>query len=508
MQFSQSNKLRLVSVLLASAIVYMDSSIFSIALPEMQRYFKTSEANITWVINAYILARATLVFVVGKLGDFWGHRKLLMLNLWLFLFSSVAACMPISLILLLILRGMQGIHASFIFVSAMTILTTSFSPQSRGRVVGLMLSVGLMSMALGPVLGGILAGLLSWRVIFVFNALIAFLSILIFPRGEGGIEMRAQPFAFDWVGVLISILFTVSANIAFKAFDFTHGFTSGALFLLAVCSGIAFYYHETRHKNPLVDFTLFRKPLVYTGCLVASLMHVTVWLTVFLTFLFQNYFGFSALKCGLLLAPMFIVGIASSNLAGYLVDHYGARLPLLLATGGSSMGIASALFLFKTPNYLELLPLLLLTGFGMTMVSGPVRVSILSSMNAEQHGMANSLLTGFRSITSVIVFALMSGAFTYLNRLFIAKQLQAELPMLGADRLHKLQLALLHHQQVQNLLKTFSESKQVMIQHGLVVAYHHAFCALLAMILIAPVSAFLLTYIKMKKTILEEPVHG
>ena len=195
---------------------------------------------------------------------------------------------------------------------------------------------------------------------------------------------------------------------------------------------------------------------------------------------------------------MLIVGIIASNLAGYLVDHFGVRLPLLLATSVSSLGIISALFLFRTPSYFSLLPLLLCTGFGMTMVSGPVRVSILSRTRLEQHGMANSLLTGCRSIISVIVFALMGAVFFNLNRYFIAMGLHAKFPSLVPDVVQALQEGLSHQHQTADVLQQFPEAMQMSIQQVSATAYHHAFHHLLLIMLIAPLSALWLTLTKIK----------
>ena len=289
---TQSNRLLFFALLLATSIVYMDNTVFSIAMPAMQRYFKTSETAIIWVINSYVLARAALVFIAGKLGDCWGHKRLLIINLLLFLLTSAVACFPMPLTELVLLRAVQGINGSFIFITAMSVLTTTFPKQERGRALGLMVSVGLMSMALGLVIGGFLTAWLSWRMVFVFNSIVAVFALLLFPRSMPVGVTHKQSTSFDYIGMLISVVFTLSANIAFKQFDFQYWMISGALFLLALCSGIAFYHYEVRCKNPLVDFTLFQKSYVYTGCCVAALMHVTVWLTVFLIFLFSKLFWF------------------------------------------------------------------------------------------------------------------------------------------------------------------------------------------------------------------------
>lgn len=483
----------LIGVALAFVIVYIDITILSVALPTIRSFFHTSSAHALWVVNIYALSRATLVFASGRISDVVSHIKTFVMGLLLFLVASLICAISPHINTLIAGRCLQGIGATFIFTAGMSAVTSTISKEKRGRIIGSLLSLSLLSMAIAPIVGGLIIRYLSWPWIFYINLFIGGVSLLLISPLYRLSAPTTHKSRLDWWGFLFISVFVLASNIAFQN-AIGWGFESPLFYILCIAAILAlvtFIKIELTVKSPLVDLQLFLQPFFTAGCVIAALTQVSTWLILFLGLLLQYGLHYTAWEAGYLLTPLLAVGLLSANLGGWLVDHYGVKPPLVIGTGALLTGLICTLCLFQHLTYARLLPLLILGGLGIFMVNGPIRATLLNHSPKHQYGMVNATLTGLRGIMSAIGFAALSSVLSRVERNQINTQLKQIVPHLSSYSHQTLERLVSHTQTSQHLLDGFSTKTQNLIQHIILHAYLSGFFWMLVLLTILIFIAFL-----------------
>ena len=162
-------RLVLATTILASSLAFIDGSVVNVGLPAIGQSLKGSAADLSWVINAYLLPLSALILFGGALGDRFGRRRLLNFGVSLFALGSAACALAPTLGWLCLARALQGIGAALLLPNSLAILGTAFEGAPRGRAVGVWSAAGAVASALGPVLGGWLIDKVGWPAIFLIN---------------------------------------------------------------------------------------------------------------------------------------------------------------------------------------------------------------------------------------------------------------------------------------------------------------------------------------------------
>ena len=166
-------QLVLAATILASSLAFVDGSVVNVGLPVIGRSLSADPGALPWLINAYLLPLSALLLLGGAAGDRFGRRRLLIIGVALFAVASIACALAPNLIVMLLGRFVQGIGAAVLMPNSLAILGQSFSGAAKGRAIGIWASVGAIAGAVGPVLGGWLIDLGSWRGIFLLNVPLA-----------------------------------------------------------------------------------------------------------------------------------------------------------------------------------------------------------------------------------------------------------------------------------------------------------------------------------------------
>src|SRR6266700_1097118 len=172
-------RLVLATTILASSLAFIDGSVVNVGLPAIGRSFHAGAIGLQWVVNAYLLPLSALLLLGGAAGDRYGRRRLLITGVLLFGIASLACAVAPTLILLLLARFMQGASAAMLMPNSLAILGQTFAGEAKGRAIGIWAAAGAAAGAIGPVLGGWLIDLGSWRAIFLLNVPIAAAAILL-----------------------------------------------------------------------------------------------------------------------------------------------------------------------------------------------------------------------------------------------------------------------------------------------------------------------------------------
>ncbi len=402
----------LAAVMLGTILGPIDASIVNVVLPGIAKSFSASLAEAQWVPMLYLVTAGSLVLFFGRLGDLWGYRRVFLLGLLGFVAASALCAAAPSLHALVGFRGLQGLAAGMISSVPLAILTGTYPAADRGRVIGLFAGSISVGLAVGPSLGGFLAGAFGWRAVFLVNlpvglAAFAFARrVLPNLRGEPG--RIDAPGALTILGALSMFLFSVN-RIQQNGVDAV----AAALLAAAVLLGSAFVAIERRAAQPLLDLHLFRSAPLGLGCLAAVLNFMAQYVVVFVTpFFLSRVLHEGPARVGLVLTAFPLTVFAVAPFAGALSDRIGT---VTLAAGGSSVCALACLLFAARPEDGGTLPVVLglaLFGVGTGTFQSPNNSAVMGSAPREHLGVVSSLLGTSRSVGMVLGVAA-AGAVLY-----------------------------------------------------------------------------------------------
>ncbi|MFI2258861.1 MFS transporter [Streptomyces tubercidicus] len=399
-------------------IVSLDNTILNVALPSIQHDLNASVAGMQWTIDAYTLVLAALLMLAGSTADRLGRRRIFMIGLVVFAAGSLLCSLAPSLEWLVVFRMVQAVGGSMLNPVAMSIITNTFTePRERARAIGAWGGVVGISMAAGPVIGGLLVQSVGWRSIFWINvpigALALFLTLRYVPESRAPRPRRVDP-----IGQLLVIGLLGSLTYAIiEAPD--AGWTSPeilAFVLVALASLAGLVRYERRRREPLIDLRFFHSAPFSGATVVAVCAFAALAGFLFINTLYlQNIRGLSALDAGLYMLPMAGMTLIFAPVSGRLVGSRGPRLPLLLA--GTAMAASGLLFaaFHAQSTYPLMFTGYVLFGIGFGLVNAPITNTAVSGMPRTQAGVAAAVASTSRQIgqslgVAVIGAVLASGA--------------------------------------------------------------------------------------------------
>jgi EmrB/QacA subfamily drug resistance transporter len=394
-------------------IVALDSTIVNIALPSLRADLGVSVSALQWVLDAYTLVLASLLILSGSTADRVGRRRTFQTGLALFTAGSLLCSVAPGLGWLIAFRMVQAVGGSMLNPVAMSIITNTFTePRERARAIGVWGGVVGLSMALGPVLGGVLVAGLGWRSIFWINVPIGVAAIvlaaLFVPESKA-----ARPRRIDPAGQVLVLLLLASVTYAIiegPAAGWRSPLIVGC-FALGLTSLVSLLAYESRRVEPLLDLHVFRSVPFSGATLIAVCAFGALGGFLFLNSLYlQDVRGLSALHAGLYTLPMALLTAVVAPLSGRMVGARGPRLPLILA--GSAIALAMlplTRLTADTPVWL-LFGSYALFGFGFGMVNAPITNTAVSGMPRAQAGVAAAIASTSRQVGTALGVAVVGAA--------------------------------------------------------------------------------------------------
>ncbi|MFE2169210.1 MFS transporter [Streptomyces sp. NPDC059447] len=386
-------------------IVSLDNTVLNVALPTMRTELDASVAGMQWTIDAYTLVLASLLMLMGSTADRIGRRKVFVTGLVLFTAGSLLCSLAPGLEWLIAFRMVQAVGGAMLNPVAMSIITNTFTdPAQRARAIGVWGAVAGISMAAGPLIGGLLVDSVGWRSIFWVNLPIGLLALVLTLRHIP--ESRAaRPRRPDPVGqVLIMVLLGCVTYGIIEAPS--AGWSSPVIVgcaLVSVVALVGLLVYEPRREEPLIDFRFFRSVPFSGATVIAVSAFASMAGFLFLNTLYlQDVRKLDALNAGLYMLPMAAMTLVIAPLSGRLVGSRGPRLPLLIA--GSAMGASGLLFaVFRGETSTPLLFTgYVLFGIGFGMVNAPVTNTAVSGMPRSQAGVAAAIASTSRQTGSTL----------------------------------------------------------------------------------------------------------
>ncbi len=392
------------------ALVQLDVTIVNVALPRIGSDLGTSVAGLQWVVDAYALVFAALLLTAGFLGDRFGAKRLYFGGLGLFALASLCCGLAATAGTLIVGRALQGIGAAAMLPSSLALLNQASGHDAKLRAwaVGWWTAAGSITIAAGPIVGGLILGAASWRAIFLVNLPICALGAWLTSRVPDTDRTNGKR-GFDPLGQILGIVALgalVGAVIETKPLGLTHPLVLAG-FALGVAAALAFVAVETKASTPMLPLGLFRAP-GFAACIIyGTVVNLTYYGIVFVLSLYlQRGLGYGAVATGFAYLPLTATFFAVNVLSGTLVGRFGSRPSMVWGAVVDAIGFALLLRLsLGSPYAAMLLPFALIPA-GMGTGVPAMTTAILAGTAKEMSGIASAVLNAARQAGGALGVAL------------------------------------------------------------------------------------------------------
>jgi EmrB/QacA subfamily drug resistance transporter len=387
---------------LSVLLVSIDNTIVNVALPSIGRQLRATTSGLQWVVDGYTLAFASLLLFGGALGDRFGRRRLLRIGLVLFAATSVLASLAGTVAELVAARAAMGVAAAAVFPATLALLVSAFPDRrERATAIGIWSAVSGLSVAVGPVSGGVLLEHFWWGSVFLVNV-----PLVVLALAAGGVvlsesaEVRQR--RLDLPGAVTSV-----AGVALLVWTTIeapgHGWGSAATvagYGAAAAVVAVFVVHELRAAQPMLDLRLFSDRRVSVGSAAIALAFFALFGFIFLiTQYFQDVRGYDTLTAGLATLPFALVIGATSPLAIVLMRAVGTTRVVALGLGTMAAGFATAAGSTLDSAYWgRIVVAMVLMAAGLGLVSGPATEAVMGALRGEHAGAGSAVNDTVREV--------------------------------------------------------------------------------------------------------------
>jgi EmrB/QacA subfamily drug resistance transporter len=406
----RKKRLTLACMCFALFMVMLDSTVVNLALKTIQLKMGATFSEVQWIVDAFVLALASLLLTGGTLGDLFGRRKAFIGGLALFTGGSVLCALAPSTSFLIGARVVQGVGGALMLPSTLSIITNTFpDPRERARAIGMWAGISGLALAIGPLIGGTLVDRFDWQSIFWINVpigVVALVMALLFVPESSDRAGRN----LDLPGQIMAVIGLVALTYAFIEAN-TYGWTSARIVSCFVVSAVAlglFLVVELRGRTPLLQLKFFRNGTFSGANLVGVIVSFAFFGVIFFLSLFmQEVQGYSPTQAGALQLPATLGIMVAAIVSGRIVGRIGARLPItigLLMTGTALLALTS---LEPNTGYASFWYWLLLMGVGNGLIMSPMTTAIMGTVPAARAGMASATSNTMRQVGSVFGIAVL-----------------------------------------------------------------------------------------------------
>jgi DHA2 family multidrug resistance protein len=444
------------SVMLATFMVVLDSSVANVALPHIAGSLSASTDESTWVLTSYLVANAIMLPASGWIARRIGRARLLLLSILLFTLASLLCGMALTMPMLIVARVLQGIGGGGMQPLAQSILLESFPPRQHGTAMAAYGMGVIVAPIIGPTLGGWITDSYSWRWIFYVNLPIGILALIMVNLYVEDPPYLRKAFtgAIDYLGFSLMALWLGTLQLVLDKGQEADWFKAPWICWTAAVSAlalVAFIVRELTDHDPIVQLRIFRDRNFAVGTLITCAYGFILYgATAMLPLFLQTLMGYSALQSGLSVSPRGLGSMASMLVVGVLVRKIDARY--LMAFGFVLLGISTWMLgnISLEIGMSSIIMPNILNGFAMGFIFVPLTTVTLSRLRKQEMGNAAGIYNLVRSIGGSIGIAtvmamLTRGSQTHQNTLagdvglgsptagMLARGLQARLYSQGAD---------------------------------------------------------------------------
>ena len=404
----------LIATILGSSMGFIDATAVNVALPAIGRDLHADSATLAWVVEGYGLFLAAFILVGGALGDRFGRRKVYVGGVTTFALGSLVCAFARSGIELEAARCLQGFGAAILTPGSLAIISAHFSGEKRGEAIGTWSAFAAMTGALGPLLGGWLTQVVSWRAVFLVNIPLAFMvaavSVMRVPESRN--EEHAP---VDFFGALLATGALGAITYGLIAIQNAAGSRNAAPSILTgLCLCAAFVVWEARAVHPMLPLGLFRERSfalanLYTFFLYAALGASMFFIPIYL----QTAHAYTPTAAGAALLPTILVISLASRWTGKFTSRIGPRLPLAAGAGLAATAFAGYALIGSAGSYwITFFPAAVLLGIAASLFVAPLTTTVMNALEASHAGLASGINNAVARVAGLLAIAVLGTALT------------------------------------------------------------------------------------------------
>ncbi|HJA03336.1 MAG TPA: MFS transporter [Candidatus Microbacterium stercoravium] len=394
--------------ILASFVSFLDGTIVNVALPAIDRELGGGLATQQWVVDGYLITLGALMLLAGSVSDAIGRALVLRIGLVGFGVASIAIALAPDPLILVIARLVQGAAGAFLVPSSLALITSTFSGPAQAKAIGTWTSFTTGAMVIGPLIGGLLVDLASWRFAFLINV-VPIAATLWMLRGTRD-PQRLPDARIDVPGAVLCTLGL--GGIVYALIEQPRlGWAHPAIVGTAIGGALVFALFLVRQRTaraPLLPLDLFRVRNFWVGNVATTFVYAGLSLNGFVLAIYlQQGAGLSATLAGLASLPVTILMILLSSRVGALAGRWGARA--FMAVGPVMMAIGSAMLLLVGPAFdywWQVLPGMIVFGLGLTITVSPLTSTILGAIEPARSGIASAVNNAISRVAGLIAVAM------------------------------------------------------------------------------------------------------
>lgn len=384
----------LLATVAGSGLALLDATTVNVALPSLGEDLGASVADLQWTVNGYTLALASLVLLGGSLADRFGRRRVFQFGVvWFTLASLLCGAAP-NVGTLIAARVLQGVGGALLTPGSLAILQASFAPQDRSKAVGAWSGLSGVAAAAGPLIGGWLIDVLSWRWIYFTNVPLALVVLAVAARyvpesrdldAVEGLDVPGPVLAAAGLGGVTWALIEageVGASVAV--------IVTGSV---GVASLAAFLVVQARSPHPMMPLSIFASRQfsavnVVTLAVYGGMSGMFFLLVVHL----QQVLGYTALQAGSAILPVTVLMLALSARAGALAERIGPRRPMTFGPLVMAGGLLLLVRVDADATYLgAVLPAVVVFGLGLSATVAPLTATVMAAVDQRRTGLASGI---------------------------------------------------------------------------------------------------------------------
>lgn len=391
-------------------------SIANVALPSLAEAFDTSFQRVQWIVLAYLLAVTTVIVTAGRLGDLFGHRRMLIGGISLFTLASALCGAAPSLPLLIAARALQGLGAAVLMALSMAFVRETVPREKTGSAMGLLGTMSAIGTALGPSLGGILLTTSNWRAIFLVMVPLGALNLFLAYRFLPASRPNGKNGGFDNLGTLLLGLALAAYALAATAGGEHMGRLNMALLVTAVLGGGLFMMVEARAASPLIHPSAFRDASL-SGSLAMNALVSTVMMATFVVgpFYLAKALGLNAAFVGMVMSVGPVISALTGIPAGRIVDRLSASFVVII---GLALMTAGAFVLVAVPASFGVagyvVGIAILTP-GYQLFQAANNTTVMMDVSADRRGVVSGMLSLSRNLGLITGASVMGALFAFVS---------------------------------------------------------------------------------------------
>ena len=390
---SAAGRWALLATILGSALAGIDATVVNVALPALGESLDADFTGLQWTVSAYALTLASFILLGGTLGDRFGRRRVFVVGVVWFALASLACGLAVDVRMLIVARAVQGVGAALLTPGSLAILQASFRVEDRGRAIGAWSGLGGVATAIGPLLGGWLVDVASWRWVFLINlplaALVIWVALRHVPETH---DPGADGTPVDWLGGLLGALALAGFTFALIEADRGAGTVVTAV-AVGLVAAVAFAARERRARYPVLPLPVFASAQFSATNAVTFLVYGGFGVLFFLLVVqLQVVAGFGPVAAGSALLPVTVVMLVLSSRSGALASRIGPRLQMSAGPVVCAIGVLLLARVGSQARYLpDVLPGVVVFGFGLAIMVAPLTATALAAAPPEHAGMASGV---------------------------------------------------------------------------------------------------------------------